>query len=130
LKIWKKSSITGHPIWILSHKFEFVFFSCFTLKDLSKMISYLYFGYLDQKLYFKKKSWAIFNTKHVFFKNRYFDKKLFFGRNVLIYGFRKVQNTIYIFLSKIWRPNFFWCSVWKQIKNMKTYNKLSFNSVG
>jgi hypothetical protein len=35
----------------LSQKFEFVFFSFFTLKELSKMISYLYFGYLDQKLY-------------------------------------------------------------------------------
>jgi hypothetical protein len=85
--------MTGHPILILSQKFEFVFFLFSALKDLSKMISYLYFGYLDQKL-------------HVFFKNRYFYKKKVFGQNELTCSFRKVQNKIYIFLSKIWRPTF------------------------
>jgi hypothetical protein len=111
-KFEKKSSMTGHPIWILSQKFEFVFFSFCTLKDLSKMISYLYFGYLNQKLYLKNpNSWAIFDTKQVFFKNRYFYKKNFFWQNELTCSFRKVQNKIYIFLSKIWRPNFYWCSI-------------------
>jgi hypothetical protein len=76
------------------------------------MISYLYFGYLDQKLYLKNpNSWAIFDTKHVFFKNRHFYKKYFFGQNELTCILRKVQNKVYIFLSKIWRPNFYWCSI-------------------
>jgi hypothetical protein len=60
------------------------------------------------KSYIKKKSWSIVDTKHVFFKNRYYDKK-FFWWNELTCGFR---NTIYIFLSKIWNPNFFLSSIY------------------
>jgi hypothetical protein len=119
--------MTGHPILILSQKIEFVFFSFSALKDLSKMISYLYFGYLDQKLYFKNpNSWAIFDTKHVFFKNRYFYKKKNFGQNELTCSLRKVQNKIFIFLSKIWRPNFYWCSIFSSCHHFCKFGGHSF----
>jgi hypothetical protein len=58
-------------------------------------------------LFGSKVSCAVFDTKHVFFKNRYFDKKKYFGRKKFIYGFRKVQNTIYIYLNKILMFHFF-----------------------
>jgi hypothetical protein len=76
--------------------------------------------FLQKKVHFKKnilrklfdhKNWfyvfmSNFWHKTCFLKNRYFDKKNFFWRNELTCGLRKVQNTIYIFLSKIWKPNF------------------------
>jgi hypothetical protein len=89
---------TFFQLW-LSQKFDFVFFSFFTLKDLSTMISYLYFGYLDQKLYWKKKIMSNFWHKTCFFqKSVFWQKNFFFGK--IACGFRKVQNTIYIFWAK------------------------------
>jgi hypothetical protein len=104
--------MTGHPILILSQKIKFVFFSFFALKDLSKMISYLYFGYLDQKLYFKNpNSWAIFDTKHVFFKNRYFYKKNFLG---------KMSSHVVLKRFKI-KYIFFWAKSGGQILKMSNF---------
>jgi hypothetical protein len=56
----------------------------FTLKDLSKIISYLYFGYLYQKFYLKKKFHEQFLTQNFFFsKIGILTKKNLFGRNVM-----------------------------------------------
>jgi hypothetical protein len=97
--------MTGHPIWIFSEKFEFVLFSFFTLKDLSKMISYLYFGYLHQKLYLKNKIMSHFWNQACFFQKSVFWLKKKLGE-MSSFMVLQVQNPIYIFLSKIWRPNF------------------------
>jgi hypothetical protein len=52
-----------------------------------------------------------FGNKTCFFQKSVFGRNFFFWRNELTCGLRKVQNTIHIFLSKVWRPKFFLCSI-------------------
>jgi hypothetical protein len=69
------SHTTGHPIWILSQKFEFEFFSFSALKNISKIHTCILV--IWNKSHIRKKNHV--DTKHVFFKNWYFDIKIFFG---------------------------------------------------
>jgi hypothetical protein len=109
-KFEKKSSMTGHPIWIVSQKFEFVFFSFLTLKDLSNMISYLYFGYLDQKLYLKKKFMSNFWHKTCFFQKSVFWQKKF-GEMSSFMVLERFKIQYIFFWAKSDGQIFFWCSV-------------------
>jgi hypothetical protein len=66
LKIWKKIIDDWPPYLNFVSKIEVCIFSFLKLKDLSKLISYLYFDYLDQK--FKKKN----SRKIGFLTKKYF----------------------------------------------------------